>query len=184
MHQTYVIGSTRWHVKIGHSQDPQSRVRELQTGSASHLWVAHTWAADRDGAIALERALHKAFAWRAMSGEWFNLTAPPAIAVGDLIKAGRTVDAERLITIIQRRDAIVSEQDELRRAWRWVPGRDRRRVELASAAARKALDAEDATLQLEAYDLGLWPAGATEKALPIHLARLHSVVSPRSNSIR
>jgi hypothetical protein len=74
--------------------------------------------------------------------------------------------------VIQRREAIIGEDEALRQAWRWVRGSDRRRAELEAAAKRKALEAEDAALQLEAFDLGLWPDGATEKALPDRLALL------------
>jgi hypothetical protein len=177
MHFTYVIGSGSYCVKIGHSRAPQDRVRELQTGSAANLWVAHTWRMARDEAVAMERALHKAFAWRAMEGEWFSLTAGPVIAVGDLLLAGRPDDAERLLAIVKRREAIVEEATAARAAWRWVPGRDRRRVELEAAATRKALAAEDAALQLESYDLGYLPDHVSERHLPGHLEHLRTVAA-------
>jgi hypothetical protein len=169
-HFTYVIGSGHYHVKIGHSRYPRMRLGDLQIGSSVGLWLCHTWRADQPSAVALESTLHKAFAWCALEGEWFDTLASPVIAVGDLIRAGRDQDADRLLAIVQRMREIPKEEGKLRQAWRWVPGKERRRVELEAAAARKALDAESAALQLEAYDLGLWPEGATsERALPDHL---------------
>lgn len=176
-HFAYIIGSGSYCVKIGHSRAPRDRVRELQTGSATNLWVAHTWRMAREEAVALERALHKAFAWRAMEGEWFGLLAPAVVAVGNLLVAGRPDDAERLLAILKRREVIAEEAEAARKAWRWVPGRDRRRVELEAAAKRKALAAEDAALQLEAYDLGFLPDHVSERYLPDHLDHLRTVAA-------
>src|SRR5690606_29639708 len=119
----------------------------------------------------------------AITGEWFDVTPPPVIAVGDLIRDGRAEDASRLLEILQRREAIVDELPKVRASWRWVPASDRRRVELEAAWQRTALDREDASLQLEAYSLGLWPDGATtEKRLPDLLANLRQAAGQRSNS--
>jgi len=173
MHFTYVIGSGYHNVKIGHSNAARRRLLDLRTGSAVEIWLAHTWELDRPAAIKLEAALHAAFEPWVMSGEWFSILAPPVVAVGDLIVAERADDAKRLVEIIRRREAIPAEDAELRQAWRHVPGLQRRRVELEAAARRKALDAEGAALQLEAYDLGLLPDGVTNSRwLPRRLDEL------------
>ena len=169
-HHAYVISSGFCHVKIGHSRDPKSRLSDLQVGSSSPLWLSHQWRVDRADAIELERRLHAAFCWCSLEGEWFDTLAPPVVAVGDLLLAGRDADAQRLLDIVQRLRIIPIEESRLRDAWRFTKSSDRRRVDLVSAAARKALDAEAAALELEAYDLGLWPEGATtERGLSKHL---------------
>lgn len=81
----YVIEDTsNGRVKLGYSQDPQARVRQLQTGNSSSLRLHHhAWVGDRCGI--LERRLHREFAHHRCSGEWYNIPSDRAAHYVDYI---------------------------------------------------------------------------------------------------
>jgi len=58
------------HYKIGYSNNPSKRCRQLQTGSSAKLVLYGV----TDGTIADEEALHKKFQLQRVRGEWFNLS--------------------------------------------------------------------------------------------------------------
>lgn len=69
----YVIeDSSNLRVKLGYSNDPESRVSQLQTGNSSNLSLVYkAWVGDR--CAVLERKLHKEFAHHRVKGEWYNM---------------------------------------------------------------------------------------------------------------
>jgi hypothetical protein len=81
----YVIeDSERSRVKLGYSQDPESRVGQLQTGNSSSLRLVYkAWAGDRCGV--LERVLHKEFAHHRVKGEWYNMPSDRAANYVDYV---------------------------------------------------------------------------------------------------
>jgi Meiotically up-regulated gene 113 len=77
----YVIAARKeGPVKLGLSQDPQRRVRQLQTGSAEQLVIHHVEEVSDARVKLAESALHRMLGHRRMKGEWFNMTVEEAIA--------------------------------------------------------------------------------------------------------
>lgn len=64
----YFIQDAFGHVKIGHSADPAKRLASLQVGNSAGLYFMRIL----DGGERTERWLHRRFADRAISGEWFR----------------------------------------------------------------------------------------------------------------
>lgn len=63
-----IVHHERQAVKIGFSRNPSRRFRQLQTGSADSLTLFEKMPGDR----ALEKAFHKIFADKRLTGEWFK----------------------------------------------------------------------------------------------------------------
>lgn len=86
----YVIGCANSStVKIGVSDDPERRLRQIQYMSPVPLQVL--WSGP--GGNALERALHKHFAEQRSHGEWFTFTdQDPVEAVRGALEAGLRVE--------------------------------------------------------------------------------------------
>lgn len=61
--------------KVGISENPDSRLAQLQCGSPNKLAVRETfWFETRAEALAMERLFHDSYVeWR-MNGEWFGIT--------------------------------------------------------------------------------------------------------------
>lgn len=81
----YVIGeadSSRKSVKIGISQDPQDRLRQLQTGHPEKLSIHHLEPVEPARARIFERFIHDEIAYLRSHGEWFRLT--PEEAIGEV----------------------------------------------------------------------------------------------------
>lgn len=60
------------HYKIGESENPDRRVRELQTGASEKLVLVHVLETDDPNGI--ERYWHHRFRHQGRAGEWFELT--------------------------------------------------------------------------------------------------------------
>lgn len=155
---TYVVAAGGHGVKIGHSKRPRGRLSELQVGSPLSMWLAHTWRLSPDGAKALERQLHAAFAWAANQGEWFDVVASEVIPVGDHLLAGRAADAQRLAGLHRERREIEARLHRLRRAWYYTSGKPRERAAAEAAAKLQVpgVEREHAQNELDAYALGYW----------------------------
>jgi predicted GIY-YIG superfamily endonuclease len=70
----YLIAAGSHHVKIGISDNPSARLRELQTAHYERLQLTCTVECkDRTSAFALEKALHKWYAECRSSNEWFEI---------------------------------------------------------------------------------------------------------------
>ncbi|MFI5638316.1 GIY-YIG nuclease family protein [Streptomyces goshikiensis] len=67
--RVYLIGDAKtMKVKIGIASDPKRRLSEIQTGNPARLVIFAVF----HGNARTERALHKRFATRRLSGEWFD----------------------------------------------------------------------------------------------------------------
>jgi hypothetical protein len=77
MHSIYVISASRALVKVGRSQDPDARLRELQTANGSLLTLEYArWV---NSGVQIEKEAHRLLEpWR-KNGEWF--ACDPDIAV-------------------------------------------------------------------------------------------------------
>jgi hypothetical protein len=77
----YVIAAKKeGPVKLGLSQDPARRVRQLQTGSAELLQIHHTEEVPDDRVRIAESALHQMLGHKRLKGEWFRMSVEEAIA--------------------------------------------------------------------------------------------------------
>jgi hypothetical protein len=80
----YVIGSPESHlIKIGYSDDPVRRLREIQNMSPASLQIL--WITP--GNMELEQRLHRVFAERRRHGEWFDFSdvADPVQTVAESV---------------------------------------------------------------------------------------------------
>jgi len=102
MSAVYVIGGQRG-VKIGRSLSPKSRLKALQTASATPL-VLHHVSAETPLSAAIENLAHSYLSARRLEGEWFDVTAPEAIsaiewAVAELDRRARTGDSGKQLNL-------------------------------------------------------------------------------------
>jgi hypothetical protein len=67
-------------VKIGLSQDPEKRLKQLQTGHSAPLVLFHKEEIENKNAPSLERIIHRTLSQHRTSGEWFALTPQDAVA--------------------------------------------------------------------------------------------------------
>jgi hypothetical protein len=61
------------HLKVGFSNDPQRRLRQLQTANSSKLEIVFTVRADNW--MGSEKAFHRALSGDTLRGEWFSSAA-------------------------------------------------------------------------------------------------------------
>lgn len=81
MSYLYVIGpKDHGPQKIGFSNNVQQRLKSLQTGHPSKLYIHHTVEVDDHKVKLLERVIHKEIKHHKSHGEWFNLTPETAKA--------------------------------------------------------------------------------------------------------
>lgn len=67
-------------VKIGVSDFPENRLRQLQTGNPLQLRLVATFEGDgRDQVLGWEELVHKLFSDKRLSGEWFDVSAQTII---------------------------------------------------------------------------------------------------------
>lgn len=71
------------YIKLGYSSNPQSRLRELQTGNSGALQLIHTAMVRPDRVKKLERQLHFELGHHRVRGEWFDLTESRAVGMID-----------------------------------------------------------------------------------------------------
>ena len=93
-------------VKIGLSDKPEKRLRQLATGSPEPLRLHHTWRLScRAKAEALERQLHHAFRRERLRREWFSAEPEHVVGVGDGLLAGGQPEAVRRLRIYRQASA-------------------------------------------------------------------------------
>jgi hypothetical protein len=74
-HVYFIYNPDTGYIKIGVSEHPAKRLRELQTGNSAKLEILSTVeCVSGEHAYSVERALHTLYADRSVSGEWFNVT--------------------------------------------------------------------------------------------------------------
>ncbi len=66
----YFVRSYNQHIKIGYSNDPQDRLKSLQTGCPTKLHIQ----AIMNGDSQTESGLHELFSHLRVRGEWFRYT--------------------------------------------------------------------------------------------------------------
>lgn len=79
----YVIGSNfnKSRCKIGISDNPKERLKQLQTGNAERLQIYYTEKIDsRRKAELIEQKIHKQLSIQKLTGEWFSIDSSTAIA--------------------------------------------------------------------------------------------------------
>lgn len=82
----YVISGDHGRQKIGVSDDPAQRIRDLQTGSPFRLSFEFLGLTN-DTAYAIESEVHLLLAQHRQSGEWF--TIPPEMAIAAVMATAR-----------------------------------------------------------------------------------------------
>ncbi|WP_078531189.1 GIY-YIG nuclease family protein [Streptomyces sp. PsTaAH-124] len=89
--QVYLIGSPESPlVKIGYTDNPERRLRHLQTGSPLPLQLLALF----EGGCITEAALHRRFADKRRHGEWFDLGPDPVGAVSPFVRVAQVEEAE------------------------------------------------------------------------------------------
>lgn len=74
----YVIASSdNGPVKIGVSNNPQKRLKTLQTGHPLELFLKHV--EETSEAFKIETILHNEYSIKGIRGEWFDMTVKAAI---------------------------------------------------------------------------------------------------------
>ncbi len=77
----YIIAaSENGPVKIGYSERPERRVRQLQTGHATKLKLYFSQPVAKSDARRIEKLIHTTVSYRRVVGEWFDLRVSDAIA--------------------------------------------------------------------------------------------------------
>lgn len=90
--RVYLIGSPGSPlVKIGWTDNPKRRLRNLQTGSPVPLQLLALF----EGGSIVEAELHRRFADRRRHGEWFDLGLNPVEVVSPFVRAAQVKEAER-----------------------------------------------------------------------------------------
>ncbi|MFJ9493996.1 GIY-YIG nuclease family protein [Streptomyces sp. NPDC101224] len=90
--RVYLIGSPESPlVKIRWSDNPERRLRHLQTGSPVPLQLLALF---ESGAV-METALHRQFADKRRHGEWFDLGSDPVAVVSPFVKVAQVEEDER-----------------------------------------------------------------------------------------
>lgn len=67
-------------VKIGYSKHPNKRLKQLQTGQSSPLFLKHVEEIDDRKARIMEQIIHRENRHTKLTGEWFNLTVEQGIS--------------------------------------------------------------------------------------------------------
>ncbi len=114
-------------VKIGRSSRLQTRVAEIQVGSAVRVTLAHSWKLKKAEAPAFEGALHKLFRWARSSGEWHKVSVEQIKCVGDMHLAGDADGAAALSSAMREEAALWVAREaagERIEALRWRPAND------------------------------------------------------------
>jgi hypothetical protein len=81
LRSVYVIKSTGGICKVGISNDPEERLRQLLTGHGLGLELVHVESVGDDAARLVERAAHRMLDNAKTGGEWFRVSADKAIQV-------------------------------------------------------------------------------------------------------
>jgi hypothetical protein len=79
-------------MKVGHSRDPDRRLRELQTGNSARLHLVGAVAAARE----FETLVHEEFADLALEGEWFSQSGE-ILAWVERLTGGSPLRSSRLV---------------------------------------------------------------------------------------
>ncbi|MDA9993289.1 GIY-YIG nuclease family protein [bacterium] len=70
----YCISDGKDLCKFGFSNNPEKRLKTLQTGNPNNLQLIDTILVEEKEVRNLEKTLHKEYAHKRVKGEWFNAT--------------------------------------------------------------------------------------------------------------
>lgn len=76
----YVIGGQNKPYKIGITNNPERRLKTLQTGHPNKLFIHYTEEIDSTQVRHIEQTIHKLINRHRLQGEWFDLELNEAIA--------------------------------------------------------------------------------------------------------
>lgn len=77
----YIIASnTNGPVKLGYSDNPERRLKQLQTGNPENLKIFHCEEIEVDNIRKAEKSLHTTLGYKRLKGEWFSLNVSDAIS--------------------------------------------------------------------------------------------------------
>lgn len=89
----YVIAGGRRHVKVGFSNNPKNRLKQLQTGCPFSLRIVGQWSTTRH--LEIERRAHAILGKYRWAGEWFDVPAQVAtLTVSMLVRANPSHSGE------------------------------------------------------------------------------------------
>lgn len=85
-YKIYVIESSSGHFKIGYSNNPLRRLKELKRTQGAFEYGLIYWLGFKEErhARTFEKSLHETFADRRVNGEWFTLFTDDLIYLGTL----------------------------------------------------------------------------------------------------
>lgn len=75
----YLISNNLQKFKIGISKDPDRRIKELQTGNDSNLFIINKYYSPKYHRK-IEKALHKTYGYCNILNEWFELENDKALS--------------------------------------------------------------------------------------------------------
>lgn len=115
--RVYLIGSPDSPlVKIGWSDNPKRRLRNLQSGSPVPLRLLAVY----EGGHYVEAELHRRFADKRVHGEWFDLGPDPVAVVGPFAKVAQ-VDQEQRAGLRQPKHELRYDHLPLSDVINWFP---------------------------------------------------------------
>lgn len=80
MNYIYVIGGNEKPYKIGITNNPARRLKNLQTGHPSKLKIHHIEPVPDNQVRLIEQTIHQTIKYRKTHGEWFDIELEDAIA--------------------------------------------------------------------------------------------------------
>lgn len=80
MNYIYVIGGTEKPYKIGITNNPERRLKNLQTGHPYELKIHYKEEIPESQVRLIEQTIHKTIKHKQTKGEWFDISLEDAIA--------------------------------------------------------------------------------------------------------
>lgn len=74
----YIIGPAEGPVKVGKSEAPETRIKQLQAKTNEVLYLMGKWPLGRAHSLAVERYVHWLLRDKAIGREWFDVTREEA----------------------------------------------------------------------------------------------------------
>lgn len=80
MYVYLIKNNTTGNFKIGHSKDPEKRLKQLSTGSDAKLSLVHSLKCEKYKPYQVEKRIHRMFMLEKLKGEWYKLS-PKAVQI-------------------------------------------------------------------------------------------------------
>lgn len=77
----YAIGTKSDLQKIGYSDNPEKRLKQLQTGNPEQLYLHHTISIVSSRARLVEQFIHSQINYKRTKGEWFRMSPEEAKSI-------------------------------------------------------------------------------------------------------